>query len=125
MKRFACTNVRLRCIDLTREVDYLRAPAPEERPAALQVDGQGRMQTYPAIALAGAVPFAVIQSTGDSYVPADEARQLFGPDSSARRQQCRRFRQRVAGTEPDPEPHVVQIAGVAETIATSERDPVR
>ena len=43
------------------------------------------MQTYPAIALAGGIPFAVIQSTGDSYVAADEARQLFGPDSSVRR----------------------------------------
>jgi type IV secretory pathway VirJ component len=72
-------------IALTRELDYLHAPAPEERSAALQVDAQGRLQTYPAIALAGTIPIAVIQSTGDSYVPAEEARQLFGPDSSTRR----------------------------------------
>jgi type IV secretory pathway VirJ component len=72
-------------IALTRELDYLRAPVPEKQSEALQVDAKGRLQTYPAIALAGAIPFAVIQSTGDSYLPADEARQLFGPDSATRR----------------------------------------
>jgi fermentation-respiration switch protein FrsA (DUF1100 family) len=43
------------------------------------------MQTYPAIRLAGSIPFAVIQAEGDKYVPADEARKLFGPNSSTRR----------------------------------------
>jgi hypothetical protein len=32
----------------------------------------------------GDLPVAVIQSAGDSYVPAAEARQLFGPDSGVR-----------------------------------------
>jgi type IV secretory pathway VirJ component len=72
-------------IALTREADFLQAPPPAERSASLQVDDKGRIQTYPAIALAGAIPFAVIQAKGDRYVPAEEARRLFGPDSATRR----------------------------------------
>lgn len=70
---------------LTREADFLQAPAPADRPPELQVDEKGRMQTYPAIALAGSIPFAVIQSKGDKYVKAEEARRLFGPDTPTRR----------------------------------------
>jgi hypothetical protein len=72
-------------IALTRETDFLEAPAPNVRPPQVQVDEKGRIQTYPAIALAGSIPFAVIQSKGDGYVPADEARRLFGADTSTRR----------------------------------------
>jgi hypothetical protein len=72
-------------IALTREMDYLKAPAAEQLPPSLQVDDKGRMQTYSAIPLAGSIRFAVIQSTGDSYVPAKEARRLFGPDNEFRR----------------------------------------
>lgn len=72
-------------IALTRETDFLRAPDEAHRPPSVQIDDKGRIQTYPAIALAGSIPFAVIQSEGDSYVPAEEARQLFGPDSPTRR----------------------------------------
>jgi fermentation-respiration switch protein FrsA (DUF1100 family) len=70
---------------LTRETDYLQAPDAAVRPAAVQVDAKGRIQTYPAIDLFGSIPIAVIQSKGDSYVPADEARRLFGPDTATRR----------------------------------------
>jgi len=70
---------------LTRETDYLRAPDAAVRPAAVQVDEKGRIQTYPAIDLFGSIPIAVIQSKGDSYVPAEEARRLFGPDTKTRR----------------------------------------
>ena len=70
---------------LTRETDYLQAPDPALRPAALKVDEKGRIQTYPAIELFGSIPIAVIQSKGDSYVPADEARRLFGADTPTRR----------------------------------------
>lgn len=69
-------------VALTRETDYLQAPA-NAPPGS--VDEKGRIQTYPAIARAGAIPFAVIQSKGDKYVPAEEARHLFGPDSPTRR----------------------------------------
>ncbi len=70
---------------LTRETDFLEAPAPGDRAPQLQVDEKGRIQTYPAIALAGSIPFAVIQSMGDKYVSAAEARRLFGPDTPTRR----------------------------------------
>jgi dienelactone hydrolase len=72
-------------IALTREMDYLEAPEPGHRPPEIEVDEKGRMQTYPAIPLVGSIPFAVIQSRGDKYVPGDEARQLFGPDTGTRR----------------------------------------
>jgi fermentation-respiration switch protein FrsA (DUF1100 family) len=72
-------------MSLTRETDFLEAPAAADRPPELQVDDKGRMQTYPAIALAGATPFAVIQADGDKYVGSEEARRLFGPDTPTRR----------------------------------------
>jgi predicted alpha/beta hydrolase family esterase len=72
-------------IALTRESDFLQAPEAADRPSALHVDDKGRMQTYPAIELAGPIPFAVIQSKGDKYVPAEEARRLFGQDTPTRR----------------------------------------
>lgn len=70
---------------LTRETDFLQAPPAGERPPELLVDAQGRIQTYPAIALAGAIPFAVIHPENDAYVEAEEARRLFGPDTPTRR----------------------------------------
>ena len=70
---------------LTRESDYLKAPDPARRPPQIQVDEKERIQLYPAIALAGDAPLAVIQSAGDKYVPAAEARSLFGPDTPTRR----------------------------------------
>lgn len=72
-------------IALTRETDFLQAPPPAGRPPSVQVDDKGRIQTYPAIARAGSLPFAVIQSKRDSYVPAAESRRLFGPDTPTRR----------------------------------------
>jgi hypothetical protein len=72
-------------IALTRETDFLQAPPPADRPPSVQVDDKGRIQTYPAIERAGSIPFAVIQSKGDSYVPAAESRRLFGPDTPTRR----------------------------------------
>jgi fermentation-respiration switch protein FrsA (DUF1100 family) len=72
-------------IALTRETDFIRAPDPADRPPEIQVDEKERIQLYPAIALAGDIPLAVIQSAGDKYVPADEARRLLGPDTPTRR----------------------------------------
>ena len=70
---------------LTRETDFLEAPDPGRRPPQLTLDEKGRIQTYPAIEQAGPLPFAVIQSKGDKYVPAEESRRLFGPDGDTRR----------------------------------------
>jgi type IV secretory pathway VirJ component len=72
-------------IALTRESDYLRAPDPADRAPEIQVDDKNRIQLYPALDLSGAIPVAVIQSTGDSYVPSPEARTLLGPDTPTRR----------------------------------------
>jgi fermentation-respiration switch protein FrsA (DUF1100 family) len=72
-------------IALTREADFIRAPDPADRPPEIQVDEKERIQLYPALALAGNIPVAVIQSTGDRYVPAAESRTLLGPDTATRR----------------------------------------
>jgi len=68
---------------LTREADYLDAPAGAQ--PGIQLDEKGRPQMYPAIQRIGAIPCAVIQSTKDSYVPSAESRQLLGPDTPTRR----------------------------------------
>jgi pimeloyl-ACP methyl ester carboxylesterase len=89
MVAFTALSRRLRgdvrgavAIALTREADYLRAPAQH---AELQVDDRGRIQLYPALSLLGSTPFAVIQSTHDRYVPAAESRRLLGADTEMRR----------------------------------------
>jgi hypothetical protein len=72
-------------IALTREADYLQAPPPAERNPAIQVDDEGRIQVYPILDRLNDIPIAVIQSAGDKYVPAEEARRLMGPDTPMRR----------------------------------------
>lgn len=72
-------------VALTREVDYMPTPPPEMLSPTIQVDEKGRIQTYPAIARLGTIPIAVIQSKGDRYVPSEESRRLFGPDTPTRR----------------------------------------
>jgi len=72
-------------VALTRESDYLRAPKPSERPPGIEVDDKERIQIYPALVAAATVPAAVIQSTGDKYVPSAESRRLLGPDTPRRR----------------------------------------
>jgi len=64
-------------IALTREEEYLQTLAAD--------GGMTMLLTYPALAPIGdAVRVAVIQSTHDDYVPAAEARTLFGPDTPSR-----------------------------------------
>lgn len=70
---------------LTREADYLDLPPGAEKMPGIQVDEKGRPQMYPAIQRLGTIPFAVIQSTKDSYVPSAESRQLLGADTPTRR----------------------------------------
>ena len=67
-------------IALTREADNLHVPERELGPG-IEVDSQGRLQMYPAVKLLARKRIAIIQSTGDSYVPAAESRQLLGPDT--------------------------------------------
>ena len=64
-------------IALTREEEYASMPSP--------ADGKPTMLlTYPALPSIGGVPVAVIQSTHDDYIPAAEARELFGADTASR-----------------------------------------
>jgi hypothetical protein len=72
-------------VALTREADYLGAPDPSVHLPGIETDEKGHIQLYPTIDRIGSLPIAVIQSTGDKYVPAAEARLLFGPDTPTRR----------------------------------------
>jgi len=64
-------------VALTREEEYAGVPSPD--------GGEPKMLlTYPALPALGDVRVAVIQSTHDDYIPAAEARTLFGPDTSSR-----------------------------------------
>jgi type IV secretory pathway VirJ component len=89
---FAAAEPKLRAgiagaiaIALTRESDYVKAPAPDERTALTTLDEKGRILTYPLLDQIGSTPIAVIQSTGDSYIGAKESRLLMGPDTATRR----------------------------------------
>ena len=64
-------------IALTREEEYVWVRPKDGRAPAM-------LLTYPWLPRLGAVPVAVIQSTHDDYIPAAEARALFGPDTSSR-----------------------------------------
>jgi hypothetical protein len=72
-------------IALTRRADYLERPTPKDPLSSVLVDEKGRLLTYAAIPSAGPLPFALIQASKDSYIGADEAHQLFGPDTPNRR----------------------------------------
>jgi hypothetical protein len=72
-------------ISLTKEADYVRTPKGTPLPQGVELDDEGRLLTYPLLERLGSLPIAVIQADGDSYVPASEARTLFGPDGPARR----------------------------------------
>lgn len=76
-------------VALTREEEYVRhrrfrfrrRPTPAEEAAQEMV----MVQLYEYLPRLGRLPISVIQSTNDNYLPAAEARQLFGPDSTYRR----------------------------------------
>jgi poly(3-hydroxybutyrate) depolymerase len=72
-------------IALCPNTDYVETPTPADPLSDVLVDEQGHLQTYAAIPSAGSLPFAVIQGTKDSYIGAEKARQLFGPDTPRRR----------------------------------------
>ncbi|MFN7982752.1 MAG: AcvB/VirJ family lysyl-phosphatidylglycerol hydrolase [Vicinamibacterales bacterium] len=62
-------------IGLTREEEYVH-----RRRRATEA-----LELYQYLPQLGSIPLSVIQSTGDNYVPAREARQLFGADTPVRR----------------------------------------
>jgi fermentation-respiration switch protein FrsA (DUF1100 family) len=65
-------------VGLTGEEEYVHR-LRRARPRQLVM-----LETYSYLPRLGEVPVSVIQSTRDSYVPADEARRLFGPDTRVR-----------------------------------------
>jgi fermentation-respiration switch protein FrsA (DUF1100 family) len=74
---FNATMAGVLAVGLTREEEYVHGRV--HRPPELAM-----LQTYARLDDIGFVPVAVIQSTNDQYIPAGEARQLFGPDTSSR-----------------------------------------
>jgi len=68
-------------IGFTREEEYahVRATDPDA------TDPWTTVQLYDLVPDLGRVPIAVIQSTHDQYLPAADARELFGPDTPTRR----------------------------------------
>jgi fermentation-respiration switch protein FrsA (DUF1100 family) len=65
-------------VGLTAEEEYVRR-RPRRLPRQVVM-----LETYSYLQRVGAVPVAVIQSTRDNYIPADQARRLFGPDTPLR-----------------------------------------
>ena len=65
-------------VGLTGEEEYVHR-LRRARPRQLVM-----LQTYSYLPRLGDVPVSVIQSTRDNYVPAEEARRLFGPDTRSR-----------------------------------------
>jgi hypothetical protein len=72
----------LLAIALTKEEEHViryrtRRPAATNAPRRVQIE----IQTYSYLNRVSSFPAMVLQSTHDGYLPAEEARQLFGPDT--------------------------------------------
>ncbi|MFL6280910.1 MAG: alpha/beta hydrolase [Vicinamibacterales bacterium] len=69
-------------VALTQEEEYVRwyrhLPLPREPHPPVMVD------VYEYLGELGNLPIAVVQSTQDKYLPAEKAREQFGPDTSSR-----------------------------------------
>lgn len=72
-------------VALCPKTDYIEKPTPKDPLSSVAVDEKGHIQTYAAIRSAGSLPFAIIQGTNDSYIGAEKAQRLFGPDTPRRR----------------------------------------
>jgi len=74
-------------VALTKEEEYVRhyrvtrGKSPSDMPTRELVV----FQTYEYLDRLRSLPLVVIQSTGDNYLPAAAARELFGPDTALRR----------------------------------------
>jgi hypothetical protein len=72
-------------VALCPKADYIETPTPADPLSSVVMDDKGHLLTYAAIPSAGSLPFVVIQGTKDSYIGAEDARRLFGPDTPRRR----------------------------------------
>ena len=66
-------------VGLTKEEEYVHHRLHGTRRGQFTM-----LETYPYLPRLGLLPVAVIQSSNDEYVPAAEARQLFGPETPTR-----------------------------------------
>lgn len=81
-------------VALTREEEYVKwfgrrlrrraAPDPPSSPASVPARVPAMVQLYDYLPLLRELPLTVIQSTRDNYLPAAEARVLFGSDTPVR-----------------------------------------
>jgi hypothetical protein len=73
-------------IALTREEEYVhgRRLTPDAR-VLLDPEETSMVQVYEYLPRLGLLPISIVQSTHDEYLPANEARALFGPDTEQRR----------------------------------------
>lgn len=74
-------------VALTDEEEYVRDDRTRAGPDPRHLSDRqlARMRPYDVLADLDSLPLAVIQSTEDRYLPAAEARRLFGPDDERRR----------------------------------------
>jgi pimeloyl-ACP methyl ester carboxylesterase len=75
-------------LGLTRETDQVRDRRASKRRAASSDPStmkSGQVLPYARLKSAYDIPISVIQSTNDRYLPAADARALFGPDTGMRR----------------------------------------
>jgi pimeloyl-ACP methyl ester carboxylesterase len=73
-------------IALTKEEEYVRhyRVRPGRTPPGMPRRELVMIETYEYLPRLSSLRVSVIQSTRDNYLPADEARQLFGPDTADR-----------------------------------------
>ncbi len=74
-------------VALTKEEEYVRhyRVIPGRTPSDMPTRELVEFQTYEYLDRLRSVPLVVIQSTGDNYLPAADARKLFGADTDLRR----------------------------------------
>ena len=68
-------------VALTREEEYVKQRLPRLRARARRPAVREMVEVYDYLPRLAAMPIAVIQSTRDQYLPAADARALFGPDA--------------------------------------------
>jgi hypothetical protein len=72
-------------VALTKEEEYVRQyRVPRRVPDEVPGRDQLVVQTYDYLSRLPSIPVALIQSTRDGYLPAEDARALFGPDTALR-----------------------------------------
>jgi hypothetical protein len=72
-------------VALTKEEEHVKWLELRRLPLLHHASSPVMLEVYDYLPLLGAVPVAVVQSSRDSYLPAEDAARLFGPDTPTRR----------------------------------------